>query len=86
MELNADQEVAISTLKEGVEQSVLYYFKRHGLQSPGNLYQFTLGEFEKPLIRTVLNFVKGNQSLAAILLGLSRGTLRKKMKQYGMLE
>jgi len=86
MELTAEQEAAIDTLKEGVEQSVLHYFKQHGLQSPGNLYHFALREFEKPLIRTVLNFVKGNQSLAAILLGVSRGTLRKKMKQYGMLE
>jgi Fis family transcriptional regulator len=86
MELNAEQEVALATLREGVEQSVLHYFKKHGLQSPGNLYHFALGEFEKPLIRTVLNFVKGNQSLAAILMGVSRGTLRKKMKQYSMLE
>ncbi len=86
MELTAEQENAIKVLKDGVEKSVLHYFKRHGLQPPGNLYPFILGEFEKPLIRTVLNFVKGNQSLAAILMGISRGTLRKKMKQYAMLE
>ena len=32
-----------------------------------------------------MNFVKGNQTKAAEMLGLNRGTLRKKLKQYDLL-
>jgi Fis family transcriptional regulator len=45
-----------------------------------------LAEVEVPLLEAVMEYTKGNQSRAAILLGLSRGTLRKKLKIYGMLE
>jgi len=44
-----------------------------------------LGEVEKPLLEVVMKHTKGNQSNAAKALGLSRGTLRKKLKIYGML-
>jgi|SRR6185312_12366381 len=33
-----------------------------------------------PLLKTVMEYTKNNQSRAAILLGWSRGTLRKKLK------
>ncbi len=33
-----------------------------------------------------MRYVDGNQSRAAEVLGLSRGTLRKKLIQYGLLE
>jgi Fis family transcriptional regulator len=39
---------------------------------------------EKPLIEVVLAKVDGNQTQAALLLGLNRNTLRKKMKAYGI--
>ncbi|MGB0360224.1 MAG: helix-turn-helix domain-containing protein, partial [Endozoicomonas sp.] len=40
---------------------------------------------EAPLLETVMTYVKGNQTRASVLLGLNRGTLRKKLKQYGLL-
>ena len=45
-----------------------------------------LGEVEAPLMQAVMEYTKGNQSRAAIVLGLSRGTLRKKLKMYGLLD
>ncbi|ELN4693869.1 DNA-binding transcriptional regulator Fis, partial [Escherichia coli] len=36
-------------------------------------------------LETVMNHVKGNQTKASELLGLNRGTLRKKLKQYDLL-
>jgi len=41
-----------------------------------------LAEVEPPLLMVVLKQVRGNQTKAAKMLGLSRGTLRKKLKIY----
>ena len=43
-----------------------------------------LREIEEPLFRTVLSHADGNQSQAAEILGINRGTLRKKLKEYGL--
>lgn len=53
-------------------------------QNPANLYDLVLRQIEAPLLEVVMKLTKKNQSQAAILLGLSRGTLRKKLKQYNL--
>ena len=58
-----------------------YFHKLNG-HKPGDLYQLVIGEVEKPLFKAVLDFTKGNQSEAAEILGINRGTLRKKLKGY----
>lgn len=47
-----------------------------------NLYQLVLEEVEAPLFRTVMELTRYNQSKAARVLGVSRGTLRTKLKRY----
>lgn len=74
------------SLRENVEQSVKQYFDHLDGAPAGNLYDLVLDEVEEPLLKAVLEYTKGNQSKAAILLGLSRGTLRKKMKKFGLLD
>jgi two-component system nitrogen regulation response regulator GlnG len=44
----------------------------------------TLAEMEKQLIEATLRRLKGNQSVAAKKLGISRSTLWRKMKEYGL--
>jgi Fis family transcriptional regulator len=39
---------------------------------------------EKPLLESVLNRVRGNQTHAAEMLGINRNTLRKKMRVHGI--
>jgi DNA-binding NtrC family response regulator len=39
----------------------------------------------RELLAAVMHQTRGNQSKAAIVLGLNRGTLRTKLKQYGLL-
>jgi Fis family transcriptional regulator len=58
------------------------YFESLNGHKPGDLYQLVIGEVEKPLFRAVLTYTKGNQSEAAEILGINRGTLRKKLKDY----
>jgi len=43
-----------------------------------------LREVEEPLFRAVLDYSAGNQCRAAAILGINRGTLRKKMRQFGL--
>lgn len=52
---------------------------------PVAIYPLFLAQFEKPLLLSVLTHTKGNQCRAAKILGLSRTTLRQKMKHYGLL-
>ena len=47
-----------------------------------NLYQLVVEEIEAPLFRTVMEMTRYNQSKAARVLGVSRGTLRTKLKRY----
>lgn len=60
------------------------YFRDLDGHQTANLYQMVLQEVEQPLLESVLTHTRGNQSKAAELLGLNRGTLRKKLKQYDM--
>ena len=47
-----------------------------------DLYHVVLNEVEPAILNVVMEHVAGNQSQAANMLGISRGTLRKKLKQY----
>jgi len=49
-----------------------------------DLYHVVLSEVEPALLDVVMNYVEGNQTEAAGMLGVSRGTLRKKLKLYGL--
>jgi Fis family transcriptional regulator len=58
------------------------YFAKLNGHKPGDLYQLVIGEVEKPLLKAVLDYTNGNQSEAAEILGINRGTLRKKLRSY----
>ena len=49
------------------------------------VYDSVLTEIDGSLLKITMQYVNGNQSKAARMLGLSRGTLRKKLKIHGML-
>lgn len=83
----ADEGVQASkqTIRDCVECSMRNYFRHLDGHDATNLYEMVIAEVEAPLLRVVLEYTRDNQSRAAELLGLNRGTLRKKMKEYGML-
>lgn len=68
------------------EKALEGYFKTLNGHRPGHLYNLVIGEVEKPLLRTVLDYTGGNQSQAAELLGINRGTLRKKLKEHALFQ
>ena len=51
-----------------------------------DVYALVLSEVEAPMLEAVMEKVRFNQSKAARMLGLNRGTLRTKLKQYDMLD
>ncbi|KKN89919.1 hypothetical protein LCGC14_0232960 [marine sediment metagenome] len=73
------------TLRDSVEQALQNYFKHLDGQDVTDVYNMVLAEVEAPLLESVMDYVKGNQTRASEVLGLNRGTLRKKLKQYGLL-
>ncbi len=78
-------EVDSRTLRSSVEEAMSNYFAHLDGQPASNLYQMVLAEVEAPLLEAVMAYTKDNQSQASEILGLNRGTLRKKLKTYGML-
>ncbi|QCI18366.1 MAG: DNA-binding transcriptional regulator Fis [Buchnera aphidicola (Aphis urticata)] len=49
-----------------------------------NLYPLILSELEQPLLDVIMQYTRGNQTKAALMMGINRSTLRKKLKKYGM--
>src|SRR5258706_16467874 len=68
-------------LADCVKRSLERYFKDMDGEKPTSIYEMGLKNIEKPMIETVLGQAEGNQSLAAEMLGVTRNTLRKKMRQ-----
>ncbi len=70
-------------LAKHVVGSVKGYLNAVGGKSANlNLYQLIVEAVEAPLFRTVMELTRYNQSKAARVLGVSRGTLRTKLKRY----
>jgi len=70
------------SLQQSVEFALMQYLNDLDGESPSNLYDKVLCEIEKPLFTTIMDHCENNQSKAASCLGINRGTLRKKLKQY----
>ncbi len=62
------------------------YFTTLNGDRPGDLYDLVIGEVERPLFKAVMDYTQGNQSQAADILGLNRGTLRKKLRTYSLIQ
>ncbi len=72
-------------LRVATEEALGNYFASLEGHRPGRLYDLVLREVEGPLFRAVMVYVEGNQTHAATILGINRGTLRKKLKEYGLV-
>ena len=67
-----------------VRKALDKYFTDLGDHSTGELYQLFLSEMEQPLLEKVMQIARGNQTRASEILGINRGTLRKKLVQYNL--
>ena len=78
------QTLAQKPLRDSVKQAVAKYLKELNNNDIDNLYELVLAELEAPLLEEVMKYTRGNQTRSSVLMGINRGTLRKKLKQYGM--
>jgi Fis family transcriptional regulator len=67
-----------------LEKSLRFLVGQQLNDHPHGIYNYILQCVEKLLIEEVLRHTKFNQSEASRILGISRGTLGKKIKEYGL--
>ncbi|MDR5867095.1 DNA-binding transcriptional regulator Fis [Halomonas koreensis] len=72
-------------LREAVDNAMRRYFAHLDGGDVTDLHAMVMAEVEAPLLAAVLEHAQGNQTRAAEMLGLNRGTLRKKLKHYGLI-
>ena len=83
MSEGGDNERGTELLRDCVRQAVEHYFRRpDGHDAPG-LFKLVMAEIEPPLCESVLTHAGENRSRAANMLGINRGTLRKKTQPDG---
>ena len=61
------------------------YFDHIEEEPVTDLHRMVISEVEIPLFEAVMKYTGNNQSKASVMLGLNRGTLRTKLKGYGLL-
>lgn len=76
-----------SSLEQAISDSVRQYLATlEGEERAENLHALIIGECERLLIQQALYYNQNNQSHAALWLGITRNTLKKKMLEYGLYE
>jgi Fis family transcriptional regulator len=74
----------VASLREAVDTFVRRYLDEMEGETGTDFYGLVLTEVEGPLLQAVMEYTRYNQSRAAQMLGLNRGTLRKKLRLHGI--
>lgn len=70
---------------ECMSHSLKRYLKDLNGEVPAALYDMVISQVEKPLLEVVMKCAENNQTRAAQMLGLNRNTLRKKLRDHGLI-
>ena len=86
VEMQQNAETAIQEQQHGLQDlvyaKVTRFLSENKSKSIQDLYDMILCEVEPPLLQAVMEKRRGNQLQAAKMLGISRGTIRKKLQRY----
>ena len=86
IELQKNVENVIQEKEHGLQELVYglvtRFLAENKSKSINDLYDMILCEVEPPLLQAVIEKRRGNQLQAAKMLGISRGTIRKKLQRY----
>jgi len=67
-----------------VRRALNDYFRQLDGESPQKVWDMVMECVEQPMLEVVMQQARGNQTVAAKVLGISRNTLHKKLVQYGL--
>jgi Fis family transcriptional regulator len=74
------------SLKDSTTLALKQDFNILNGHTPFDIYKLVIKEVELPLIKTVMEHAKQNQTQAAAILGINRSTLRKKLKAFDFIK
>ena len=74
-----------SDISECVRLSLNRYFRDLDGEAPHAIYAMVLKSVERPMLEVVMKQADGNQTVAATMLGISRGTLRRMLLEHELL-
>ncbi|TVO62368.1 helix-turn-helix domain-containing protein [Spiribacter vilamensis] len=80
----APESASVGPIRACVYDTVTAYFQHLDGQTSHDLHRMVIEQAEAPLLEVVMRECGGNQTRAADALGINRGTLRKKLRQYGL--
>lgn len=72
-------------LRACVQASLELYFQDLDGHDAEDVYDMVVGQVEQAMLESVMQHTRSNQTRAAEVLGINRSTLRKKLKQHGLL-
>ena len=72
-------------LRACVQASLELYFQDLEGHDAEDVYDMVVGQVEQAMLESVMQHTRSNQTRAAEVLGINRSTLRKKLKQHGLL-
>jgi len=75
------QSVSLEKLVRSKLEVLFFQHEKETIEIKG-LYDAVIEQVEKPLIELALKAYKGNQVKTALMLGINRNTLKKKMHHY----
>lgn len=75
-----------TNLRDAVRQSVERFLQDCGELPPSNVYRLVLEQVEEPMLQVLMERANNNQCEVTRWLGKARGTVRKKLKQYGLIK
>ena len=84
MNVPARRERRKQPIRRSVTSAIELYLGDMNGYEVNDLYHVVLSEVEPAILDVVMSHAEGNQSQAAEMLGISRATLRKKLKLYGL--
>jgi Fis family transcriptional regulator len=67
-----------------VRRNLNRYFRDLDGETPHAIYDMVIASVEKPMLEVVMKQAGGNQTAAAEMLGISRGTLRRKLAEHNL--
>jgi len=82
--VNIDQHDDSDCLSETVRKAIDGYFSDLDGHDAHDMYDLVISQVEKPLFESVMQHTRGNITRAAEMLGINRGTLRSRLKKYGL--